>query len=146
MAMSRFNKTITLITLYEPNIRRPQNRVYDLMPSNSKVSSPTIPKLAQNSDCDDSNRLQNNAIFFYHTQIYSFWGCFRRNILSETSPFHACITHILPICHAVWFVVAFLTLQISKVPQQLVKTTSKGEQYERVDEEELNDIDNHTAE
>ena len=57
MAMSRFNKTITLITLYEPNMSKPQNRVYDLIPSNSKFSNPTIPKLAQNSDCDDSNRL-----------------------------------------------------------------------------------------
>lgn len=58
MAISRFNKTITLITQYDPNISKPQKRVYDLMPANSKFSNPTIPKLAQNSDCDDSNKLE----------------------------------------------------------------------------------------
>lgn len=58
MAIRRFNKTITLITLYDPNMRRPQKRVYDLMPSNSKFSNPTIPNEAQNNDCDDSNRLK----------------------------------------------------------------------------------------
>lgn len=58
IAMRRFNSTITLITLYEPNMSRPQKRVYDLMPCSSKLSSPTMPKLAQNSDCDDSKRLK----------------------------------------------------------------------------------------
>lgn len=58
MAIRRFNKTITLITLYEPNIRRPQKRVYVLIPVSSKFSSPTIPKDAQNKDWEDSNRLK----------------------------------------------------------------------------------------
>lgn len=58
IAINRLRRTITLITLYEPNISSPQNRVYDLMPSSSKFSNPTIPKLAQNNDCDDSNRLE----------------------------------------------------------------------------------------
>lgn len=56
--MSRFNNTITLMTLYEPNISKPQKRVYDLMPVSSKSDRPTMPKLAQKSDCDDSKRLQ----------------------------------------------------------------------------------------
>lgn len=58
MAMRRFNRTITLITLYEANMSRPQNRVYVLIPVNSKFSSPTMPKLAQNRDWDDSKRLR----------------------------------------------------------------------------------------
>jgi hypothetical protein len=50
MAMRRFSKTITLMTEYEPNMRRPQNRVYDLMPMSSKSSNPTIPNEAQKRD------------------------------------------------------------------------------------------------
>lgn len=74
MAISRLSSTITLITQYDPNIRRPQKRVYDLIPSSSKFSMPTIPKLAQNSDWDDSNRLkyQNSSmriIKFYDLRL-----------------------------------------------------------------------------
>lgn len=60
--MSKFNRTITLITEYEPNINNPQNRVYDLIPANSKLSKPTIPKLAQNNDCDASKTLKKQTI------------------------------------------------------------------------------------
>lgn len=60
MAISRFSRTITLITQYEPNIKRPQKRVYVLMPSSSKFSNPTMPNDAQKSDCDDSNKLKTN--------------------------------------------------------------------------------------
>lgn len=72
MAIRRFNKTITLITLYEPNMRRPQKRVYDLIPSNSKFSKPTIPKLAQNRDCDDSNRLQTRNKYHLNYDLHHF--------------------------------------------------------------------------
>jgi len=58
MAIRRLSKTITLMTLYDPNMSRPQNRVYDLMPVSSKSSRSIMPKLAQNSDCEDSNKLQ----------------------------------------------------------------------------------------
>lgn len=62
MAIKRFKSTITFITLYEPNISKPQNLVYDLMPLNSKFSRPIMPKLAQNKDCVDSNKLKNYKI------------------------------------------------------------------------------------
>lgn len=58
IAISRFSKTITLMTEYEPNINSPQNLVYVLMPVSSKLPRSTIPKLAQNRDCDDSNTLE----------------------------------------------------------------------------------------
>lgn len=46
------------MTEYEPNISSPQNLVYVLMPVSSKLPRSTIPKLAQNSDCEDSNTLK----------------------------------------------------------------------------------------
>lgn len=62
MAIKRFSKTITFITLYDPNISNPQNLVYDLIPLNSKFSRPIMPKLAQNKDCVDSNKLKQKNI------------------------------------------------------------------------------------
>lgn len=50
MAISIFNKTITFITEYDPNIRRAQNLVNPLMPASSNDTKSTKPKLAQNSD------------------------------------------------------------------------------------------------
>lgn len=183
IAISRFNKTITLITLYEPNMRRPQNRVYDFMPSSSNVSRPTMPKLAQNSDCDDSNRLQTKEncvtkrrwhfavarfflpiflkciLFVKHSKsflnilafllfgfFFSFWTFFSLHLLSESTPFHASVSLVLPIGHSIRFGIAFLTLQIGKVPQQLVETAGECKQYERINEEEFDNVDNHSAE
>lgn len=42
--------------------------------------------------------------------------------------------------------VAFVLLQDGVVPQKLVKATAEGEQYQGVDEEELDDVDDHSAE
>lgn len=47
-----------LITEYEPNMRSAQNLVKLLIPVRSKDMRSTIPKLAQNNDCDVSNRLR----------------------------------------------------------------------------------------
>lgn len=42
--------------------------------------------------------------------------------------------------------VAFMLLQVSIIPKQLIQTASKGNQDQCVDEEELDDVDNHAAE
>ena len=56
--MSRLSNTITLITLYEPNINMPQNLVNSFTPVKSKLIKSTIPKDAQNSVCAVSNKLK----------------------------------------------------------------------------------------
>lgn len=117
MAMSKLSNTITFMTLYEPNIRRPQNRVYVLMPSSSKFSNPTIPKLAQNNDCDDSNKLEMQKKTHQCSVGALIDQLCEPNGLAESSPFHARITHIFPVSFTAWFVVAFLFLQIGKIPQ-----------------------------
>ena len=53
-----FKSTMMLITEYEPNMRRAQNLVKLLIPVRSKDMRSTIPKLAQNSDCEVSKRLK----------------------------------------------------------------------------------------
>lgn len=50
-----------LITEYEPNMRRAQNRVKLLIPVRSNDMRSTIPKLAQNNDCDVSNKLKRKC-------------------------------------------------------------------------------------
>lgn len=42
--------------------------------------------------------------------------------------------------------VALLPLQVRVVPHQLVQTATESEQHQRVDEEELDDVDDHPAE
>ena len=59
MAISIFNSTIILQTLYDPNISKAQNRVNSLIPVSSKSVSETSPNDAQNNDCDVSNKLAN---------------------------------------------------------------------------------------
>ena len=49
-----------LIMEYEPNMSKPQKRVKPLMPCNSNDCKSTRPKLAQNKDCDVSNKLLVN--------------------------------------------------------------------------------------
>lgn len=66
IAIKRLSRTIILMILYVPNIKSPQNLVYDLMPCKSKFSSPTTPKLAQNKDWDDSNKLNNQKICYFY--------------------------------------------------------------------------------
>jgi hypothetical protein len=58
IAISILRSTMTLITEYDPNMRSPQNRVNPLIPVNSKAFNSTSPKLAQNNDCDVSNKLK----------------------------------------------------------------------------------------
>lgn len=53
-----FNNTIMLITLYDPNINKAQNRVKLLIPCNSNAIKSTKPNEAQNNDCDVSNKLK----------------------------------------------------------------------------------------
>lgn len=48
-----------LIIEYEPNMSKPQKRVKPLMPCSSNDCKSTRPKLAQNRDCDVSNKLSN---------------------------------------------------------------------------------------
>lgn len=117
MAMSKLSNTITFITLYEPNIKRPQNRVYVLMPSSSKFSNPTIPKLAQNNDCDDSNKLKMQKKTHQFSVGAPIDQLDEPNGLAKSSPFHARIAHIFPISFTAWFVIAFLLFQIGKIPQ-----------------------------
>lgn len=62
MAISMFSSTIMLMTEYEPNMSRAQKRVKLLIPVRSNDMRSTIPKLAQNNDCEVSNRL--GKIFF----------------------------------------------------------------------------------
>lgn len=66
MAISMFNNTIMLITLYDPNINKAQNRVKLLIPCNSNAIKSTKPNDAQNNDCDVSNKLKiyNFSNFF----------------------------------------------------------------------------------
>lgn len=47
-----------LITLYDPNINKAQNRVKLLIPCNSNAIKSTKPNDAQNNDCDVSNKLK----------------------------------------------------------------------------------------
>lgn len=66
MAINIFNKTIILITLYEPNISIAQKRVKLLIPCNSNAIKSTKPNDAQNSDCDVSNKLGEKKIENFH--------------------------------------------------------------------------------
>lgn len=143
MAISRLSSTITLITQYDPNIRRPQKRVYDLIPSSSKFSMPTMPKLAQNSDCDDSNRLkfQNGSLKLNTSTIYDWMN---KTLLSKSSPLHTGVAG-LPVSHTTGIVIAFTFLQIGKVPQQLIQAAGEREQNQRVNKEEFHNIDDHSA-
>lgn len=50
---------MTFITEYEPNNKSAQKRVNALIPVKSNDTKSTIPKLAQNNDCDVSNKLNN---------------------------------------------------------------------------------------
>lgn len=61
MAINMFNRTIILMTLYEPNINIAQKRVKLLMPCNSNAIKSTKPNDAQNSDWDVSNMLMAKA-------------------------------------------------------------------------------------
>lgn len=47
-----------MITLYDPNISKAQNRVNPLMPAKSNDTKSTRPKDAQKRDCDVSKRLR----------------------------------------------------------------------------------------
>ena len=58
MAISMLSSTMMLMTEYEPNMSRAQNRVKLLIPVRSKDIRSTMPKLAQNNDCDVSKRLK----------------------------------------------------------------------------------------
>lgn len=62
MAINIFNNTITLITEYDPYISKAQNLVNPFMPESSNVTRSTRPKLAQNRDCEVSNKLKNNVL------------------------------------------------------------------------------------
>lgn len=70
MAISMLSRTITFITEYEPNIRSAQNLVKLLIPVRSKDIRSIIPKLAQKSDCDVSNKLE--ALIFERKEIIQF--------------------------------------------------------------------------
>lgn len=63
MAISMFNNTIILMTEYEPNINRAQKRVKLLMPVKSNAVKSTSPKLAQNNDCEVSNKLKQKLYY-----------------------------------------------------------------------------------
>lgn len=69
MAMSMLSSTIMLMTEYEPNMSSAQKRVKPLIPVRSKVIKSTNPKLAQNRDCDVSNRLKVEAVVC-ETKLY----------------------------------------------------------------------------
>ena len=62
MAINMLRRTIILIMEYEPNIKRPQNLVKLLIPVSSNDCKSTRPKLAQNRDCEVSNRLAHGKI------------------------------------------------------------------------------------
>lgn len=66
-------------------------------------------------------------------------------LLSESPPFHARVPSIIPVRLTRRECVALLLLQVRKVPQQLIQTTGKGEQHQRIDAEELDNVDNHAA-
>lgn len=63
IAISMFSKTIMLITEYDPNNSRPQNRVKLLIPVRSNAVKSTRPKPAQKSDWDVSNILRKMSTF-----------------------------------------------------------------------------------
>lgn len=62
MAINMFNRTMMLITLYDPNINIAQNRVKLFIPCSSNAIKSTKPKDAQNNDWDVSNKLETNII------------------------------------------------------------------------------------
>lgn len=104
MAMSMLRSTMTLMTLYEPNMSRAQKRVNPLMPVRSKVMRSIKPKLAQNSDCDVSNKLQRIhcntpiATYKWRTTKYKLERtiCDSINRNTQTAYFHIQIwTYIL---------------------------------------------------
>lgn len=50
------------MTEYEPNINKAQNLVNSLVPVNSKETKSIKPKLAQNNDCEVSNKLKQKVL------------------------------------------------------------------------------------
>jgi hypothetical protein len=85
------------------------------MPSSSKFSNPTIPKLAQNSDWDDSKRLKREDKYGYHSMML-----FSEDSLSKSSPFHTCVSLFVPIWESTRQTVTLIFFQISIVPQELI--------------------------
>lgn len=61
MAMSMLSNTMILMTEYEPNMSKAQNRVKPLIPVKSNTLKSTNPKLAQKSDWDVSNKLKKKS-------------------------------------------------------------------------------------
>lgn len=62
------------MTEYDPNISRAQNLVKLFIPVRSKDIKSTIPKLAQNSDCEVSKRLQIKQINAFSKSYLILFG------------------------------------------------------------------------
>lgn len=131
MAINIFKSTIILMTEYEPNISIAQKRVKLLMPCNSNAIKSTRPNDAQNKDWDVSNKLQKKrqndkdtnkknmiddcVCVCECTKIKSI------GLLSKTSPNAAGFFIVIKIWNVrIEEMIAFILLQISIVPKQLI--------------------------
>ena len=80
MAMSMLRSTMILITEYEPNMSKAQNRVKLLIPVKSNAMRSTRPNDAQKRDCEVSNKLKESLMNFN----YLFHNCFiKKNFLKS---------------------------------------------------------------
>lgn len=52
---------------------------------------------------------------------------------------------IFPVRSSVGQTVALLSLEIGVVPHELVQTAAKGHEHQHVNEEEFDNVDNHSA-
>jgi hypothetical protein len=68
------------------------------------------------------------------------------DLLSKSSPDRASLFLFIKVRQTVTVVVTLIHFQLSVVPQQLVHAASESKQDQRVDEEELDDVDDHSAE
>ena len=117
---------------------RPQKRVKLLIPVNSNDCKSTKPKLAQKSDWDVSNKLICNKTF-----IYCYVRKKSNSLLGKSAPEETGLFLVLPIGAPVGQTVALFPLQIGVVPHELVETAAEGDEHQHVDEEELDDVDDH---
>lgn len=69
-----------------------------------------------------------------------------RILLGKSPPNAASFFIVIEIGYVRMQMIAFTLLQIRIIPEQLIQTASKGHQNQGVDEEELDDVDDHATE
>lgn len=68
------------------------------------------------------------------------------NLLGKSTPNAAGLFSIIEIRNIRMEMIALFLLQISIIPKQLIQTAAECKQNQRIDEKELDDIDDHSSE